>query len=97
MHDIQRHFAFSSRNAHLHGLEGLHIEQVVAIIKRRLLIIERWKSHTPEVPTVTLFSAHHDPHGAPLRHIYWLYDLQERLMSVGRHIVGVRFNPNDKL
>jgi hypothetical protein len=60
---------------HLNGLKGLNIEYVVAIVKGRLLIVKRRESHSLEMTAVALFSAHHDPHGAPLRGIDRFNDL----------------------
>mmetsp|Transcript_20098 Transcript_20098/g.58313 ORF Transcript_20098/g.58313 Transcript_20098/m.58313 type:complete len:589 (-) Transcript_20098:72-1838(-) len=59
---------------HLDGLEGLHVENVVAIIERRLLVIEGREAHALEVASVTLLAAHHNPHGAPLRQEDRLHD-----------------------
>ncbi|RUP50905.1 hypothetical protein BC936DRAFT_137165 [Jimgerdemannia flammicorona] len=57
---------------HLNRLQRLHIHNVVAVVERRLLIVERRESHTFEVPAVALLASHHDPHGAPLRDVDWL-------------------------
>ena len=59
---------------HLNGLKGLNIEYIVTIVKGGLLIIKRRESHSLEMTAVTLFSTHHDPHGAPLCGIHWLND-----------------------
>jgi hypothetical protein len=60
---------------HLNSLKRLYIEYVVAIVKGRLFIVKRRESHSLEMTAVALFSAHHDPHGAPLCGIYRLNDL----------------------
>jgi len=52
---------------HLNSLKWLHIEKIVAIVKRRLLIIKWRESHSTEMATITLFSTHHNPHSSPLR------------------------------
>mmetsp|Transcript_39335 Transcript_39335/g.83814 ORF Transcript_39335/g.83814 Transcript_39335/m.83814 type:complete len:530 (-) Transcript_39335:36-1625(-) len=60
---------------HLDGLERLDIQDVITIIERRLLIIERREAHSLEVSSVSLLSSHHDPHGTPLGEEDWLDDL----------------------
>mmetsp|Transcript_29770 Transcript_29770/g.62394 ORF Transcript_29770/g.62394 Transcript_29770/m.62394 type:complete len:322 (-) Transcript_29770:609-1574(-) len=60
---------------HLHSFEGLHVQKIVAVVERRLLIIERGEAHSPEVATVTLLTTHHDPHCSPLSNKDWLDDL----------------------
>mmetsp|Transcript_40931 Transcript_40931/g.121364 ORF Transcript_40931/g.121364 Transcript_40931/m.121364 type:complete len:508 (+) Transcript_40931:5381-6904(+) len=52
--------------AHLDRLEGLHVEHVVAVVERRLLVVEGREAHALEVAAVALLAAHHDPHRAPL-------------------------------
>lgn len=49
-------------------------QQVICVVKRRLLVIKRRKTHPLEVPPVTLFSPHHDPHCSPLCYVNWLDD-----------------------
>mmetsp|Transcript_79856 Transcript_79856/g.222351 ORF Transcript_79856/g.222351 Transcript_79856/m.222351 type:complete len:337 (+) Transcript_79856:6104-7114(+) len=60
---------------HLDSLKGLHIEHVVAIVKRGLFIIERREAHSLEVAPVALLPPHHDPHRPPLGHVDRLDDL----------------------
>mmetsp|Transcript_67280 Transcript_67280/g.140138 ORF Transcript_67280/g.140138 Transcript_67280/m.140138 type:complete len:884 (+) Transcript_67280:4960-7611(+) len=51
---------------HLHGFQRLDIQQIIAIIERRLLIIEGRETHASEMATITLLPTHHNPHRAPL-------------------------------
>mmetsp|Transcript_61033 Transcript_61033/g.143984 ORF Transcript_61033/g.143984 Transcript_61033/m.143984 type:complete len:850 (-) Transcript_61033:159-2708(-) len=62
---------------HLNSLEGLNIEQIVSIVKRRLLIIEGGEAHAAEMATIALLPPHHDPHRAPLRDENRLDDLRD--------------------
>jgi hypothetical protein len=48
---------------------GLDLENVVAIVERRLLVVKRRKAHALKVTTVALLLAHEHPHGAPLGEI----------------------------
>ena len=57
---------------HLDRLEGLDVEDVVAVVQRRLLVVERGEAHALEVAAVALLAAHHDPHRAPLRDVHGL-------------------------
>lgn len=57
---------------HLNWLKRRDVQNVVRVVKRRLFIVKRWEAHSLEVATVTLFTTHHDPHGAPLRDEKWL-------------------------
>ena len=61
-------------NASLDGLERLHVEDVVRVVERRLLVVKGRKAHPLEVLPVALLAAHHDPHGAPLRLVDRLND-----------------------
>ena len=47
---------------HLDGLERLHVQHVVGVIERRLLVVERREAHALKVSAVTLLPPHHDPH-----------------------------------
>mmetsp|Transcript_8139 Transcript_8139/g.19406 ORF Transcript_8139/g.19406 Transcript_8139/m.19406 type:complete len:590 (-) Transcript_8139:14-1783(-) len=60
---------------HLDGFQGLHIQDVVSIVQRRLLVVEGREAHSLEVASVSLLSAHHDPHGTPLSKVHGLDDL----------------------
>jgi len=51
----------------LNGLEWLNIKDVVGVVEGRLLVVEGREAHALEVATIALLSAHHDPHGAPLK------------------------------
>ena len=59
---------------HLNGLEGLNVEDVVGVVERRLLVVERREPHPLEVATIALLSTHHDPHRAPLSQVDGLDD-----------------------
>ena len=59
---------------HLNGLEGLNVEDVVGVVERRLLVVERREPHPLEVATIALLSAHHDPHRTPLSQVDGLDD-----------------------
>ena len=48
----------------LDRFQRFNIQDIVCIIQRRFLIIKRRKSHSLKMPSVSLFSSHHDPHGA---------------------------------
>ena len=50
----------------LNGFERLHVKNVVTVIKRGLFVVEGWETHSFKMASVAFFSAHHDPHGAPL-------------------------------
>ena len=52
---------------HLDGLEWLDVEDVVAVVKGRLLVIKGREAHALEVSPVAFLAPHHDPHRAPLR------------------------------
>ena len=47
---------------HLDRLQRLHIEDVVGVVQRGFLVVERWKTHSLEVTSVTLLTTHHYPH-----------------------------------
>ena len=47
---------------HLDRLQWLHIEDVIGVIERRFLVVERRESHALEVTSIALLSSHHDPH-----------------------------------
>ena len=49
-------------------------QQIVGIVKGGLLIVKGREAHALEVPPISLLAAHHDPHGAPLRHVHGLDD-----------------------
>lgn len=51
---------------HVDRLKRLHLHDIVPIIKWCLLIIKGRKAHSLEVPAVSFFPPHHDPHGSPL-------------------------------
>mmetsp|Transcript_38034 Transcript_38034/g.88957 ORF Transcript_38034/g.88957 Transcript_38034/m.88957 type:complete len:219 (-) Transcript_38034:572-1228(-) len=72
---IDHRFIFCWVQLHLDCLQGLDIQHVIAIIQRRLLIIEGREAHSLEVSSVSLLSSHHDPHGSPLGHVDRLNDL----------------------
>mmetsp|Transcript_736 Transcript_736/g.1704 ORF Transcript_736/g.1704 Transcript_736/m.1704 type:complete len:700 (-) Transcript_736:62-2161(-) len=59
----------------LHRLQRVDVQQVVGVVQRRLLVVEGREAHALEVPAVALLAPHHDPHGAPLRHIHRLNHL----------------------
>jgi hypothetical protein len=50
-------------------LERLDVEDVVAVVERRLLVVEGREAHALKVPPVPLLAPHHDPHRAPLRDV----------------------------
>lgn len=54
---------------HLNRVEWLHIEHVGSVIQRGLLVVKRREPHSFEMFTIALLSAHHNPHGAPLRSV----------------------------
>ncbi len=59
-------------HVHLDRLEGFHVEHVVGVVERRLLVVERREAHALEVASVALLATHHDPHGAAgkrVRHV----------------------------
>ena len=58
----------------LHSLVKGAYQQVVCVVKRGLLIIERGEPHALEMPPVTLLPPHHDPHGSPLCYVHRLND-----------------------
>ena len=60
---------------HLDCLKWFNVKDIVTIVKRRLLIVKRWESHTLEVTSVSLLTSHHDPHRAPLSSVDWLDNL----------------------
>ena len=49
---------------HLDWFQRLHIQHVISIIERGLLIIKGWEPHPLEMPSVSLLSSHHDPHSS---------------------------------
>ena len=57
---------------HLDGLQRFNVQYVVSIVEGRFFIIKGRKSNSLEMPSISLFSSHHDPHGAPLGLVYWL-------------------------
>eukprot|EP00965_Chrysotila_dentata_P150735 4980259-Pleurochrysis_carterae.AAC.1 len=57
---------------HLDRLERLDVQDVVAVVERRLLVVEGREAHPLEVAAVALLAPHHDPHGAPLRNVHRL-------------------------
>ena len=63
---IENMIIFHLIKFHLYRLKGLDVKYVTAIIQRRFFVIKRWKTHSFEMPTISFFSSHHDPHGSPL-------------------------------
>ena len=59
---------------HINGFQWLNIEYILAIVKRRLLIVERRKSHPFEMSSIPLLPSHHNPHCSPLSRIDWFND-----------------------
>ena len=57
---------------HIDRLKRLHLKNVITIVQRYLLIIEGWKSHSFEMPSISFLSSHHYPHSTPLCCVYWL-------------------------
>ena len=57
---------------HLDGVGRLDVEDVVAVVDDVLLVVERREAHALKVAARTLLATHHDPHGAPLRHVHGL-------------------------
>lgn len=51
---------------HIDRLKGLHLEDIVSVVKRSLFIVEGREPHSLEMPSISLFSSHHNPHSAPL-------------------------------
>jgi len=47
---------------HLDRLQWLDIQNVVGVVQRWFLIVERWKTHPLEVPPIALLTSHHYPH-----------------------------------
>src|SRR6266404_8392898 len=58
----------------LNGFKGVHVKNVVAIVERGLLVIERREPHSLEMPAVPLLPPHSQPHAAPLRMIHRFND-----------------------
>lgn len=54
---------------HANGLERVHAQDVLAVVQRRLLVVERREAHPLEVPPVALLAPHRRPHRGPLRHV----------------------------
>lgn len=50
----------------LDRLEGLRVEDVVAVVERRLLVVEGREAHALEVAPIALLAPHREPHGRPL-------------------------------
>jgi hypothetical protein len=65
---------FSLVEIELNSFEGVDIEDVVAIVEWRLLVVKGGKPHSLKVPTVPLLSTHSKPHTAPLGMVYGLND-----------------------
>jgi len=42
----------------LNSFKGIHVKNVVAVVERGLLVIERWESHPLEVSAVPLLPPH---------------------------------------
>ena len=69
---------------HLDRLQWLHVQDVVAIVERRLFVIERREAHPFKMASVAFLSPHHNPHGAPLglvdrfNHFWGLVDEGDR-------------------
>lgn len=55
----------------------LSYQQVICVVKGRLLIIKRWEPHALEMPPVTFLPPHHDPHGSPLCYVHGLNDQRD--------------------
>uniref|UniRef100_A0A182WWC5 Uncharacterized protein n=1 Tax=Anopheles quadriannulatus TaxID=34691 RepID=A0A182WWC5_ANOQN len=53
----------------LNRFQRLHVQHVVSVIKWRLLVVKRWEAHSLKVPSIALFTTHHDPHRAPLGNV----------------------------
>ena len=49
-----------------------HVEDIVGVVERRLLVVKGREAHALKVPPVALLAAHHDPHRAPLRNVHGL-------------------------
>lgn len=62
---------------HLDRVERLDVHDVVAVVERRLLVVERRESHALEMPTISLLAPHHDPHRTPLRDVDGLDDQRD--------------------
>ena len=60
----------------LDRLQGVHVEEVIRVIQRRLLVVEGRERDSLEVPPIALLSTHHDPHRAPLSDIHGLDHLR---------------------
>jgi hypothetical protein len=54
----------------LNSFEGVRIENIVAIVEWRFLVIERREPHSLEMSTVPLLSVHGKPHAAPRSMVY---------------------------
>ena len=63
---------FVAVQLHLDRLQRFHVQNVVGVVERRLLVVERREAHAFEVASVALLAPHHDPHRAPLRHVHRL-------------------------
>jgi hypothetical protein len=61
----------------LNGFERVNIEDVVAVVEWRLLVVEGWEPHSFEMSTVPLLSTHSKPHAAPLCMVYGLNDARD--------------------
>jgi hypothetical protein len=58
----------------LNSFKGINIKNIVAVVERGLLVIERRETHSLEVPAVPLLSPHSQPHTTPLRMIHRFND-----------------------
>jgi hypothetical protein len=52
------------------GGKGASHQDIISVVKGGLLIVEWREAHSLEVPPVSLFSAHGDPHTAPLCQVH---------------------------
>lgn len=69
---IVNNVIFNFIKFHLNRLQGFNIKYIIAIIKRRLFIIEWRESHSFEISAISFLSTHHDPHCTPLGGVNWL-------------------------
>lgn len=67
---IKHRIIFFLIKFHLDGLKWFNIENIISIVKRGFLIVERRESHSFEMSTISLFATHHDPHSSPLSSVY---------------------------
>mmetsp|Transcript_70723 Transcript_70723/g.165866 ORF Transcript_70723/g.165866 Transcript_70723/m.165866 type:complete len:292 (+) Transcript_70723:6412-7287(+) len=72
---LQNRLILDRIKPHLNGFQGLNVQNVVSIVQGGLLVIERRESHALEVASVSLLTAHHNPHGTPLGQVHGLDNL----------------------